>query len=553
MQDKGFRSGVASHGDFLLSDPIPYRGTVYDWAHERAQRTPQAVAIVEGDTRLSFEDIAREAAVLARAFAASGLQPGDVVAFQLPNWAEAVLINVAIARAGLIANPIVPIYRDRELLHILADCRARLYFIPERFRSMDYRAMAARIIGQLPDLNEVVVLRGNGGGYPDYEAFRQRGLTATRGECPAPRVDADATKLIMYTSGTTGHAKGVVHSHRTASAALGACQRHFGFDAGDCVFMPSPVTHITGYLFGLELMLFSGMKVVLMDRWNPVEAIALIDRHEVSFSVGSTPFLTELVAHAQATNNRLLSLGTYVCGGAAVPPELIEAANHTFANARSARGYGCSEAPNIAMSRHDGTDSARMANTDGRIVNYQIKLLEPESDTIVAQGSVGEIAVRGPQVMTGYLRAEDNAEAFTADGYFRTGDLGWIDAEGYLTVTGRKKDIINRGGEKISAKEIEDLLRPHPAIDDVAIIAVRHARLGETLCAVVVPRAGGQLTLDAVAGFLGRHDVARQKIPERLELVTGLPRTASGKVQKNILRDRFAHILVDESSAAPTR
>ncbi|WP_198046054.1 AMP-binding protein [Novosphingobium aquimarinum] len=508
--------------------------TLMDWARRRVAEAPDVTAVVEGNVRLTYAALDHEARRIAAAFMAAGLKRGDVVSFQLPNWWEAVPLNLAIVYAGLIANPIVPIYRDAELRFILRDARSKVYIAPQQFRNVNYEEMAARFAADCPDLRLILMMRSDESSCSRWEDF-----VRSAPDYPSDQffpVDPDAIKLVMYTSGTTGKAKGVLHTHNSINTTVKTFQERCGLHAGDAVFMPSPVTHITGYLFALELSFVAGIKAILTDRWVADEAVRLIDEEAATFSVGTTPFLTELIAASSAAGTRLPSLRFYMCGGAAVPPDLIRRGAAAFERAAVFRVYGATEAPDAALGPPLDGDQNKGAITDGQITNYAVRIVDPESGAPLANGEEGEITLFGPQMMVGYSREEDNHDAFTADGYVRTGDLGWVDDDGFLTITGRAKDLINRGGEKFSPKEIEDLLHAHPDIADVAIVAMPHARLGEMACAFVVS-TGKSIDLPSLIAFLEESGIARQKFPERLEIVESLPMTASGKVRKNILRD----------------
>jgi acyl-CoA synthetase (AMP-forming)/AMP-acid ligase II len=510
--------------------------TVADCAREQAQRHPERIAVVEGERSATYAEIVTQAEQLASAFQAMGLERGDVIAFQLPNWIETMVINVAACLCGLVVNPIVPIYRDAEVRYILRDARAKLFFVPERFRNFDYPAMAARLRNDAPELQEVIVVRGTAPGALTYEAV----LASGAGREPvAAATDANAVKLVLYTSGTTGNPKGVLHSHNTIMSEIDAVIDFWRLTPDDVVLMPSPVTHITGYLYALETGFAAGIKVVLMERWNAADALTLIDAHGVTFSVGATPFLKELTHEAEQRPGSASSLRLFMSGGAPVPPEVIHRANRAFRNALTFRVYGSSEAPTVTLGIHSRAEAELGATTDGRIANHQVRLCNPATGEPVAQGE-GEICARGPELMLGYTKWEHTVEAFDAEGYFHTGDLGYLVDGEYLCVSGRKKDLIIRGGENISPKEIEDVLHTHGAIREAAVVAMPHARLGEGVCAFIIPQQGESLDVAAVASFLEQAGLARQKFPERVELVDDLPRTASGKVQKNLLRERIA-------------
>jgi acyl-CoA synthetase (AMP-forming)/AMP-acid ligase II len=520
--------------------------TLTECAARMAQHAPGRAAVIDGASELTFAHLWTRARRLARALRAMGLKPGDVVSFQLPNWSEAMVLNVAACIAGLVVNPIVPIYREAEVRYILKDARAKAFFVPRTFRNFDYVGMAARLRPDLPELREVVVVRGEGEGCIAYDRLLEPSVEQSD---HVARADPNAVKLVLYTSGTTGSPKGVLHSHNTIMSEIDAVIGFWGIHDRDVVLMPSPVTHITGYLYALEIAFAAGVKVVFMERWNAAEAVELIVRHGVSFSVGATPFLKELVAEVERRGAQLPSMRLFMSGGAPVPPEAIYRANQALPGCMTFRVYGSTEAPTVTLGIRSRADADLGATTDGKVVNHEVRLADPQTGAVV-HGAEGEICTRGPEMMLGYTHWSHTQEAFDADGYFHTGDLGYFVQGDYLCVSGRKKDLIIRGGENLSPKEIEDVLHQHPAIKETAVVAMPHERLGEGACAFVIPHPGQTVDVPALAAWLEQAGLAKQKFPERVELVEDLPRTASGKVQKNVLRERIAARIGDERGAA---
>jgi acyl-CoA synthetase (AMP-forming)/AMP-acid ligase II len=501
--------------------------TIADLADARTASDPDFAAFVEGDAVMTRAQLLAEATALAAALHERGLRMGDVVAFQVPNWREAAVINLAAAMSGLVVNPIVPIYRDHEVTLMLGDCRARALFIPDTFRKYDFAAMAQRIRPALPDLAHVFTVRGTGA--DDYAALVAEGAGIAFAR---PRVDPLGVKMVLYTSGTTGRPKGVLHSHVTLARIIATSAAHWGMQAGEATLMPSPVTHVSGFANGLETPLICGTRTVLMESWNADEALALIDRHQCVGTVAATPFLVELAAAARASGNRLPSFRFFACGGAAVPSDLIPAANAAFAACKAFRVFGASEVPLVTYGWPQ--DEALAASTDGEIVDYDVRIVDHE-DHDLPPGQEGEILARGPGMLMGYADQAQTAEAITADGYFRTGDLGVRSAAGAITITGRKKDLIIRGGENISAKEIEDVLHSHPAVQEAAVVAMPHDRLGEGICAYIIAR-GTAPDAATLCAHVAASGLAKQKTPERFEFTADFPRTASGKVRKDLLR-----------------
>lgn len=494
----------------------------------------------QGGTR-SFAELADEALRLVTALKTLGLVAGDVVSFQLPNWTEVAAIDIACSALGLVVNPIVPIYRDRELRFILHDAQTRLVFVPERFRSIDYAAMLLGLQTELPALRHIVTLRSPG----VTGTLRYEDITAVprADEQRLPVVDPDSVKCRIYTSGTTGFPKAVMHSHNTLRRVNDTTIAHGNITSGDLILMPSPLTHITGYSTGMNLAFAAGASTLLMERWDPDAAVDCIDRYGATLTVGATPFLQELLDAAERAGSTLPSLRLFYCGGASVPPALVRRAHRVLPGCVTARVYGSTEVPLVAYGWRDNRELA--ATTDGHPFNWDVRVLDEQGQD-VAPGQDGEIAARGPGMFLGYADAQQNAEAHTADGFFLTGDIGHITPDGAVCITDRKKDLIIRGGENLSAREIEDVLHTHPGVREAAVVSMPHARLGEGVCAVVVPVDNSQApALAALAQHCERAGMARQKIPERLVLVEDFPRTPSGKIRKDVLRRQLREASAD--------
>ena len=515
--------------------------TIADYARQRAEEEPDAVAMTGETGGATYAQLLDRAEALARGMLEAGVRRGDTVAFQLPNWIEAAVVNLACGLAGIVVVPVIPIYRQAELRFIFKDCRARMLFVPQTFRGIDYPQMIEGLRAELPLLRDVVVVRGEAAGARRYEDVLAAGRGGSAELSPA---GPDEAKFLIYTSGTTGQPKGVIYSHNQSRRPIWASMQVWGIGPGGRILMPSPVTHVTGYSYGLEAAFGFGVRVTLMEKWDAALAARLIDEQGVDFTIGATPFLQELVEEAQRSGTRLPSLRIFACGGAAVPPELIRRANTVFANCRAFRVFGSSECPMVTQGVLD--DPELGATTDGRVFDWQVKVVDGDG-AAVAAGTEGEILARGPSLFRGYTSAEANREAFDDEGYFRTGDLGIVTADGLLTVTGRKKDIIIRGGENLSAKEIEDALHEHPAVREAAVVAMPHERLGEGVCAFLVPTGDARPDRAALAAYLAEAGLARQKCPERIEYLAELPKTASGKVKKHELRGMIARKIAEES------
>lgn len=530
---------TADYSNRIERDAATWRNTtVAELAFEKAREMPDRVAIfLEREPDATYAAIADEAKRLASGLRELGLESGDVISFQFPNWREGAALDIAAAALGLVVNPIVPIYRDAELRFILKDAKTRLIFIPDQYRNVDYVSMVKGLRGELPDLDHIVTLRAEGEieGVVRYETLVENDPID---EASLPKVDPNSVKCRLYTSGTTGFPKAVLHSHNTLIRISDNSIEHSGTDADDVMIMPSPITHITGYSSGLSFPFVSEARSALMERWDANAAVDFINRVKGTMTVGATPFLVELLDAAEARGDGLPSLRQFSCGGASVPPQLILRAYEVFDNCTTVRVYGSTEAPIITLGWRDNPELA--ASTDGQIWGYEVKILD-DSGQEVGVGVDGEIAARGPGMFLGYADEQQNRDSHTDEGFFLTGDIGQRTPEGGILITDRKKDIIIRGGENLSAKEIEDALHAHPDIREVAIVAMPHERLGEGVCAYVIP-ASDQHNLDQaeIARFTESLGLARQKIPERVILVNDLPRTPSGKVKKNTLRDELS-------------
>jgi acyl-CoA synthetase (AMP-forming)/AMP-acid ligase II len=503
------------------------RETLADRLKEAATTAPQRILLVDADHRIDSQTLYSRASALAQAMLMR-IPPGSVISFMLPNWHEAAVIYLAATLAGMVVNPILPSLRDRELLFILKDLGTRMIFVPASFRQLDYVAMLGRVTALMDPAPEVIVVRGDARDHTSYAALFEFPVSGRA----LPELQADAVRMVLYTSGTTGRSKGVLHSHNSIHALIRQIRDHWLVEPGDKFLVPSPIGHIGGSIYAFECPLLLGTTAVLMDQWNADAAVKLLLAEGCTHMAGATPFLQQLLAAAEQSQTRLPSLKLFVCGGASVPPALIRQAAAYFENAAVTRVYGSTEVPVTTVGAVKPVEAAYAAETDGRAGLADVKLVDSGGNP----GQAGEILARGPQMLVGYLRAEDEAAAFDADGYFRTGDLGaWVDGN-YLVVTGRAKDIIIRNGENISPKEIEDLLLGHPEIAEVSIVGLPDARTGERTCAVIVPKAASEPTVESLRSFLLKEGLATFKFPEKVVLWDALPKNDAGKVLKHQIR-----------------
>ena len=510
--------------------------TLMHAARDRADHRPDEVAIHFDDGgSLTYSEAWDAGMTAAGALYERGLRAGDSASFQLPNGRESVVVMLAAAILGLIINPIVPIYRDRETGFILRHAGSKVVFVPNSLRDYDYPAMIARLRSDLPALTTVVVT--GVGGDPGEGVFSFDSLLDSGAELPVPphEADPDDVKILLYTSGTTGNPKQVRHSHNTLTAALDLGVEGWGLDGSDLMLMPSPVTHITGYVNGMEMPFLTETKSLLMSQWQVDRAIDLIETQGATACVSATPFLQELIVACQAQGKTLPGFRLFACGGASVPPDLIHNAWNTLSQCRAVRVYGSTEVPLVTVGFVGATERALAAETDGRICHYDVKVVD-ESGRDLGIDQDGEILARGPAMMLGYGDQEQNRDAFDAEGFFKTGDIGKKLANGGILITDRKKDIIIRGGENISARDIEQVLLRVQGIVEVAVVAIPHQRLGETVAACLVTTDGRPLPEQKLQAALQESGLAKQKWPQYVELMEALPKTASGKVQKEQLR-----------------
>jgi cyclohexanecarboxylate-CoA ligase len=489
--------------------------TLADALYVAAQRTPERVLIIDGDIELDAQTLQQQASALATAMSRR-MPAGSVVSFMLPNWHEAAIVYLATTMAGMVVNPILPSLRDRELQFILDDADVKMIFIPAQFRGFDYAAMLDRVTATLATPPDAVVIRG------EHPGHTQLAELLTEQPAAPGELDPGAVRMIMYTSGTTGRPKGVLHTHDSIHALIGQLGEHWRIEAGDTFLVPSPIAHIGGSIYAFECPLLLGSVAVLMERWDPDEAVALMRQHHCTHMAGATPFLDGLLGAAERAGSRLPDLKVFICGGASVSPSLIRRAAGFFERAVVTRVYGSTEVPVSTVGSPDDPEHA--ADTDGHAGIADITIID------------GEIRVRGPQMLKGYLHPEDATGAFDDDGYFRTGDLGRLTEDGHLVVTGRAKDIIIRNGENISPKEVEDILIGHPGIAEVAVVGIPDARTGERACAVIISGAAEAPDVDDLRALLNRHGLAKFKAPEQVVIWDSLPKNDAGKVLKHQIR-----------------
>lgn len=521
----------------LISDTTYRNLTLAQAAAARAKDRPDEVALrFDSGHTLSFGDAWRQANALANQIQRLGVTAGATLTFQLPNAPESVPVAIAASICGLVINPVVPIYRGKELGFILNDARSEIVFVPHRIRGFDYVDMIATLRPSLPHLKHVICC-GAEEALPDdvlsYEALMEN---APSDPAVITEVDPNDTKVVLYTSGTTGNPKAVRHSHNTLAKALDNGVDAWQLGKDDMMLMPSPVTHVTGYVNGIELPFFTDCKVLLMESWMVDKAVMLIENHQATSCVSATPFLRELVDACKKMGKTLPGFRLFACGGAAVPAALIYEAREVLADCRAVRVYGSTEVPLVTVGFIGDQETQLAAETDGKVRNYDVRICDDDGVDL-GLNAEGEIWVRGPAMMQGYREAAQNELAFSSDGFFKTGDIGQLLDTQAIVITDRKKDIIIRGGENLSAREIEEILMEHPDIMEAAAVAAPHQRLGEGVAVFVTLYKGCNApSLESLTALCHQQQLAKQKWPQWLGVIAEMPKTPSGKIQKAILR-----------------
>jgi cyclohexanecarboxylate-CoA ligase len=514
--------------------------TITDYLDDAAAATPDRVAFIDPRGRISYSELRRQVDRCALGLLELDVRPGDVVSFQLPNWIEWVVLHYAATRIGAISNPLIPIYREREVGFMVGLAQSKLIVVPREFRGFDYPGMIDKLRVDWPALEQVLVVDGAPGqgtqSWSDFMAtpWEQRRDPA---ELAGLRPDPDDVTLLIFTSGTTGEPKGVMHTHNTLVAANNPLPERVGITADSVVHMASTLAHLTGYLYGARLPVEVGGTGVLQDVWDPGRFVELVEEHRITYTSGATPFLYDLLAAPNLAERDVSSLARFCCMGAPIPRALVREARAKVPGLVVIGGWGQTEEGLVTLGI-PGDPGEKLIDTDGcPFPGMRIRVVDELGEPLPA-GREGRVQVMGPSVFVGYAERLDMTRALFDGEWFDTGDLATIDAEGYITISGRTKDMIIRGGENIPVAYVENVLYEHPQITAVAVIGVSDPRLQERACACVVLDEGAELTFDDMKRILAEKGVAKQYWPERLEVLPALPRTASGKIQKFRLRDQ---------------
>ncbi len=512
---------------------------ITDFLDAAADTTPDAPAITghnsmrEHNETLSYGELRSHVDRIAAGLAAYGIGPGEVVSYQLPNWWEFAALHFACIRIGAISNPVMPIFRKRELSFMLDFAESKIFIVPRSFRGFDYPTMAAELCAELPHLEDCLVIGGEG-----ENSFEARILDAPQTESSEAlfskcRPSPDDVIQILYTSGTTGQPKGILHTTNTLFACINPIASRLEITAEDVILSASPLAHQTGFLYLMLMPVMQGGRAVYQDIWSGEEAARQIATEGVTFTMASTPFLSDFTDAVETGKYDVSSLRVFIAAGAPIPRALVQRAMEKT-DMVVISGWGMSEnglvtttAPGIPEHKIFETDGKATDSTEVRVVDDQRNPLPPDTE--------GALEVRSAGAFVGYLKRPE-AHDTDEEEWFRTGDRARQDADGYIRIIGRTKDIVIRGGENVPVVEVEEMLYRHPAIAEAAIVAMPDERLGERGCAFVALKPDTTLSMEEMVVHLEAGGMARNYFPERLEILDELPRTASGKIQKFELR-----------------
>lgn len=505
-----------------------------DYWQQTARAMPDKIAVVDNHgASYTYSALDHAASCLANWMLAKGIESGDRIAFQLPGWCEFTVIYLACLKIGAVSVPLLPSWREAELVWVLNKCQAKMFFAPTLFKQTRPVDLILPLQNQLPQLQQLV---GVDKLAPATSALSLSQIIADNTPLTtAITVHGDELAAVLFTSGTEGLPKGVMLTHNNILASERAYCARLNLTWQDVFMMPAPLGHATGFLHGVTAPFLIGARSVLLDIFTPDACLALLEQQRCTCMLGATPFVYDLLNLLEKQPADLSALRFFLCGGTTIPKKVARECQQRGIKLLSV--YGSTESSPHAVVNLDDPLS-RFMHTDGyAAAGVEIKVVDDARKTL-PPGCEGEEASRGPNVFMGYFdEPELTARALDEEGWYYSGDLCCMDEAGYIKITGRKKDIIVRGGENISSREAEDILLQHPKIHDACVVAMPDERLGERSCAYVVLKAPHHsLSLEEVVAFFSRKRVAKYKYPEHIVVIEKLPRTASGKIQKFLLR-----------------
>ena len=505
-----------------------------DYWQQTARAMPDKIAVVDNHgASYTYSALDHAASCLANWMLAKGIESGDRIAFQLPGWCEFTVIYLACLKIGAVSVPLLPSWREAELVWVLNKCQAKMFFAPTLFKQTRPVDLILPLQNQLPQLQQIV---GVDKLAPATSSLSLSQIIADNTPLTtAITTHGDELAAVLFTSGTEGLPKGVMLTHNNILASERAYCARLNLTWQDVFMMPAPLGHATGFLHGVTAPFLIGARSVLLDIFTPDACLALLEQQRCTCMLGATPFVYDLLNLLEKQPADLSALRFFLCGGTTIPKKVARECQQRGIKLLSV--YGSTESSPHAVVNLDDPLS-RFMHTDGyAAAGVEIKVVDDARKTL-PPGCEGEEASRGPNVFMGYFdEPELTARALDEEGWYYSGDLCRMDEDGYIKITGRKKDIIVRGGENISSREVEDILLQHPKIHDACVVAMSDERLGERSCAYVVLKAPHHsLSLEEVVAFFSRKRVAKYKYPEHIVVIEKLPRTASGKIQKFLLR-----------------
>ncbi|HAV9341432.1 TPA: medium-chain fatty-acid--CoA ligase [Escherichia coli] len=505
-----------------------------DYWQQTARAMPDKIAVVDNHgASYTYSALDHAASCLANWMLAKGIESGDRIAFQLPGWCEFTVIYLACLKIGAVSVPLLPSWREAELVWVLNKCQAKMFFAPTLFKQTRPVDLILPLQNQLPQLQQIV---GVDKLAPATSSLSLSQIIADNTPLTtAITTHGDELAAVLFTSGTEGLPKGVMLTHNNILASERAYCARLNLTWQDVFMMPAPLGHATGFLHGVTAPFLIGARSVLLDIFTPDACLALLEQQRCTCMLGATPFVYDLLNVLEKQPADLSALRFFLCGGTTIPKKVARECQQRGIKLLSV--YGSTESSPHAVVNLDDPLS-RFMHTDGyAAAGVEIKVVDDARKTL-PPGCEGEEASRGPNVFMGYFdEPELTARALDEEGWYYSGDLCRMDEAGYIKITGRKKDIIVRGGENISSREVEDILLQHPKIHDACVVAMPDERLGERSCAYVVLKAPHHsLSLEEVVAFFSRKRVAKYKYPEHIVVIEKLPRTASGKIQKFLLR-----------------
>ena len=501
---------------------------------------PDAIAIVDYRTEsgekilMTYRELADKAERVAVALAHYGVEKQDVVSFQLPNWWEFVVINLACLRIGAVSNPLMPIFREHELSFMVDFAESKVLIIPKTFRGFDHEKMIAGMRDKLPQLEHVFVVGGDGENSFEAALLNHCLTTDSAALFKARQLDPNDVVLMLYTSGTTGMPKGVMHCANTFLFSVDKMIERCELTQDDDIFMGSPLAHLTGFMYGMWMPMVLKTKMIFLDVWNVDLGWQLMAEENASFAMGATPFLADLSGSEKRDSCNSERFRIFVCGGAPIPSALAEKATEAL-SIKLMAVWGMSECGVVTTTMLNDPPEKIFGSDGVAVPACEVKIVDEQNKSL-AVGEEGRLLEKSPSTFIGYLKRPE-AYDVDKDDFFDTGDLARMDSDGYIRITGRSKDIIIRGGENIPVVEVENILYKHADIIDCAVVAMPDERLGELGCCFVTVNKGVSFTFQNMIDYLLENQLAKNYLPEHLEIINDMPRTASGKIQKFQLRE----------------